>query len=67
MMLTRRAERMARPWQMASGMQVQSTVASAPACGRVCMQLSCLILHERTWPPPLDQLRGDRSPPLLRR
>ena len=54
MMLTRRAERMARPWQMASGMQVQSTVASVPTCGRVCMQLSCLVLHACTWPPPLD-------------
>ena len=45
---------MARPWQMASGMQVQSTVASVPTCGRVCMQLSCLVLHACTWPPPLD-------------
>ena len=46
-MMTRRAERMARPSQMAPGMQVQSTVASAPACGRVCTQLSFLILHSR--------------------
>ena len=65
--MTRRSERIARPSQMAPGMQVQSTIASAPACGRVCTQLSCPILHVRTWPPPPNQLRGDRSPPLLRR
>lgn len=45
MMMTRRSERMSRPSRMAPGMQVQSAIASAPACGRVCTQLSCLILH----------------------
>ena len=29
-------------------MQVQSAIASRPAYGRVCAQLSCLILHART-------------------
>ena len=48
MMMTRRSERMARPLQMTAGMQVQSAIASRPAYGRVCAQLSCLILHART-------------------
>jgi len=29
-------------------MQVQSDIASRPACGRVCAQLSCLVLRPRT-------------------
>ena len=45
MMMTRRSERMSRPSRMAPGMQVQSAIALAPACGRVCTRLSCLILH----------------------
>ena len=48
MMMTRRSERMARPLQMTAGMQVQSAIASRPAYGRVCAQLSCLILHALT-------------------
>ena len=39
---------MARPSQMAPRMQVQSAIASPPACGRVCAHLSCLVLHART-------------------
>ena len=45
MVMTRRSERMSRPSRMAPGMQVQSAIALAPACGRVCTRLSCLILH----------------------
>ena len=48
MMVSRGAERMARPSQMAPRMQVQSAIASPPACGRVCAHLSCLVLHART-------------------
>ena len=48
MMMTRRSERMARPLQMTAGMQVQSAIASRPAYGRVCAQLSCMILHALT-------------------
>ena len=47
MMMTRRSERMARPLQMTAGMQVHSAIASRPAYGRVCAQISCLILHAR--------------------
>ena len=67
MMVSRCAERMARPSHMAPRMQVQSAIASRPACGRVCAQLSCLVLHARTLRPPLNQPRGDRSPPPLHR
>ena len=68
MMMTRRSERMARPLQMTAGMQVQSAIASRLAYGRVCAQLSCMILHALT----LQHLsqpaqRGGRSPPLLHR
>ena len=48
MMVSRGAERMSRPSQMEPRMQVQSAIASRPACGRVCAQLSCLVLHART-------------------
>ena len=67
MMVRRGAERMARPSQMAPRMQVQSAIASPPACGRVCAHLSCLVLHARTLRPPLNQPRGGRSPPPLHR
>jgi hypothetical protein len=67
MMVSRGAERMSRPSQMEPRMQVQSAIASRPACSRVCAQLSCLVLHARTLRPPLNQPRGDRSPPPLHR
>ena len=58
MLVSRGAERMARPSQIAPRMQVQSAIASPPACGRVCAQLSCLVLHARTLRPPLSTSRA---------
>ena len=67
MMVSRCAERMARPSHMAPRMQVQSAIASRPACGRVCAQLLPGTARTHAAASLNRPGSGDRSPPPLHR